>query len=237
MRIPLLTALASLLLLQGCSSNPLSPTGEAVYYALQTDTTLRAWVDACQDVNAETRQAAFTARQNWWKRNGAFVESADFGLNYDIIHVTEDRAETGARLAMALTWQVVETAEKEVNELLADAGNRGDLCMRVLNQYNNGERDLHGNDKVYDSLVSLQRRSQKEGKDLALKRAAVESKTGKVYGRSFYVVEKMAKRNGCPGAEVHLLKNAWPFEVYDARCPDGSYLLMRCEWGNCLVTD
>ena len=47
--------LAALVLLQGCSNNPLSPTGEAVYYALQTDTTLRAWADACADVSAETR--------------------------------------------------------------------------------------------------------------------------------------------------------------------------------------
>ncbi|MAD45206.1 MAG: hypothetical protein CMI02_15270 [Oceanospirillaceae bacterium] len=229
--------LAALVLLQGCSNNPLSPTGEAVYYALQTDTTLRAWADACADVSAETRQAAYTAEQNWWKRNGAFVESADFGLNYDIITVTDERAETGARMAMALTWQVVETAEAEVNDLLSGASNKEDLCLRVLNQYNDGERDLRGNDKVYNSLVDLQRRSQKQGEDLAIKRAAVEKKTGKVYGRSFYVVEKMAKRNGCPGAEVHLLKNAWPFEVYDAKCPDGSYLLMRCEWGNCLVTE
>ncbi|WP_430461984.1 hypothetical protein ACQUQU_04100 [Thalassolituus sp. LLYu03] len=237
MRSLLLPAIATLGILQGCSSSPLSPTGDAVYYALQSDTTLRAWVDACEKVSADTRQAAYTARQNWWKRNGAFVESADFGLGYDIIHVSDERAETGARMAMALTWQVVETAENEVNDLLSSSGNRADLCKRVLDQYNNGERDLHGNSDVYDSLVSLQRRSEREGKDTSIKRAAIESKTGKVYGRSFYVVEKMAKRQGCAGAEVHLLKNAWPFEVYDARCPDDSYLLVRCEWGNCLVTD
>ncbi len=229
--------LASLALLQGCSSTQLSPTGEAVYYALQTDTTLRTWVDACDDVSAKAKQAAYTAKQNWWQRNGAFVESADFGLVYDIIHVTDDRTETGARMAMALTWQVVETAEAEVQELLSASGDKEDLCLRVLSQYNQGERDLRSQDKVYESLVNLQRRSQRDGTDLNLKRAAVEQKAGKVYGRSFYVVEKMAKRNGCSGAEVHLLKNAWPHEVYDARCPDNSYLLVRCEWGNCLVTD
>ena len=237
MRIFPASVILSVLLMQGCASTQLSPTGDAVYYALQTDTTLRSWVDACEGVSAKAKQAAYTARQNWWKRNGAFVESADFGLAYDMITVTDERAETGARVAMALTWQVVETAEKEVNDLLDGASDREDLCLRVLSQYNQGERDLRGNDKVYDSLVNLQRRYQSEGTDLNLKRAAVESKTGKIYGRSFYVVEKMAKRNGCSGAEVQLLKNAWPFEVYDARCPDGSYLLVRCEWGNCLVTE
>ena len=85
--------------------------------------------------------------------------------------------------------------------------------------------------------MDLQRRSQQQGEDLEIKRAAVSVEAGKEYGRSFYVVEKMAKRNGCSGAEVHLLKNAWPHEVYDASCPDGSYLLMRCEWGNCLIAD
>ncbi|MAK92138.1 MAG: hypothetical protein CMI03_01055 [Oceanospirillaceae bacterium] len=229
--------LAAMLGLHGCASSPLSPTGEAVYYALQTDTTLRAWADACSDVSARAGQAAFTAEKNWWKRNGAMVEGADFGLAYDIINVTDTRVETGARVAMALTWQVVETAEAEVNDMLASASNKEDLCLRVLDQYNEGQRDLRGDDKVYQSLVDLQRRSQQQGEDLEIKRAAVSVEAGKEYGRSFYVVEKMAKRNGCSGAEVHLLKNAWPHEVYDASCPDGSYLLMRCEWGNCLIAD
>jgi len=223
--------------LAGCSSNPLSPTGEAIYYALQTDTSIRSWVDACYDVSSEAKQKALTAKRNWWQRNGAFVESADFGLAYDIIHVTDDRAETGARMAMALTWQVVETAEREVNELMGDVSNKEDLCLRILNQYNEGERDLRGNQELYDSLVKLQRRSQSQGKDLAMQRASVEKRTKRIYGRSFYVVEKLAKRHGCPAAEVQLLKNDWPHEVYDARCPDGSYVLARCEWGNCLITD
>lgn len=223
--------------LVGCSSNPLSPTGEAVYYALQTDTSLRSWVDACYDVSSETKQQALRTQRNWWKRNGAFVESADFGLAYDIIKVTDDRAETGARMAMALTWQVVETAEQEVNELMTGASDKEDLCLRILERYNEGEMDLRGNEKLYQGLVKLQRRSQSQGKDLAMKRASVEKRTKTVYGRSFYVVEKLAKRHGCPGAQVQLLKNDWPHEVYDGRCPDGSYILARCEWGNCLITE
>ncbi|KZZ51068.1 hypothetical protein A3759_00295 [Thalassolituus sp. HI0120] len=223
--------------LVGCSSNPLSPTGEAVYYALQTDTSLRSWVDACYDVSSETKQEALRTQRNWWKRNGAFVEGADFGLAYNIIKVTDDRAETGARMAMALTWQVVETAEQEVNELMTGASDKEDLCLRVLERYNEGEMDLRGNEELYQGLVKLQRRAQSQGKDLAMKRASIEKRTKTVYGRSFYVVEKLAKRHGCPGARVQLLKNDWPHEVYDGRCPDGSYILARCEWGNCLITE
>lgn len=234
-----LTALMLILTagLVGCSSSPLTKTGESIYYALQTDTSLRSWVDACYDVSSDSKRQALMAKRNWWKRNGAFVESADFGLAYDIIKVTDTRAETGARMAMALTWQVVETAEKEVSELMAETSNKEDLCLRILQQYNEGERDLRGNEELYNGLVKLQRRAQSQGKELALKRAAIEKVTKKVYGRSFYVVEKMTKRHGCPGAEVQLLKNDWPHEVYDARCPDGSYILARCEWGNCLITD
>lgn len=236
MRLTFATLLACVGLV-GCSSNPLSPTGEAVYYALQTDTSLRSWVDACEGVSGETKQQALMAQRNWWKRNGAFVESADFGLAYDLVTVTDDRAETGARLAMALTWQVVETAEQEVNELMQSTSDRDELCQRILSQYNEGERDLRGNEALYNNLVKLQRRAQSQGKDLKMKQASIEKRTGKQFGRSFYVVEKMAKREGCPGAKVQLLKNDWPHEVYDARCPDGSYLLARCEWGNCLITD
>lgn len=237
MRRFILSAFAAAGLLQGCATSQLSPTGDAVYYALQTDTTMRTWVDACEGINAETRQAAYMAQQNWWKRNGALVEGADFGLAYDLVQVSGDRPETGARLAMALTWQVVESAEQEVNGLLGKSGNREDLCLRVLGQYDKGERDLHGNEQVYNSLVSLQRKAEQQGPELVLKKAAVEAQSGKVYGRSYYIVEKMAQRQGCPGADVHLLRNAWPHEVYDARCPDNSYLIMRCEWGNCLITD
>lgn len=233
----LMLAALALSSLVGCASNQLSQTGEAVYYALQTDTSLRSWVDACKTVSTTSKQQALMTQKNWWKRNGAFVESADYGLTHDIITVTDDRAETGARMAMAITWQVVETAEQEVDELMQSTSNKESLCDRILSQYNDGERDLRGNESLYNSLVGLQRRAQSGGEDLKMKQASVQAHTGKVYGRSFYVVEKMTKREGCPGAKVQLLKNDWPHEVYDARCPDGSYLLARCEWGNCLIAD
>lgn len=236
MRLISALIVSSLAFLQGCSSSPLSPTGEAVYYALGTDTQLRQWVDACRDVNADIRQQALLTRQNWWQRNGAFVQGADFGLAYDLVQVTDERVETGARVAMALTWNIVEAAEADVRERLAGR-QAAEVCRDVLEQYSRGDYDLRSNSRLYNELVSLQGRQQRQGDDLRLKQAAVNAASGKVYGRSFYVVEKMAVRNGCAGARVQLLKNAWPNEVYDATCPDGSQLLVRCEWGNCRLTD
>ncbi len=235
MRLTILIFAASLAFLQGCSSNPLSPTGEAVYYALEKDTHLRMWSDACQDVSPDLRQSALMAQQNWWQRNGTFVEGADFGLAYDLVQVSDTRTETGARLAMALTWNIVAEAEADIKKRLQ--GDTAEVCRKELAEYNNGARDLRENDRLYRELVTLQQRLQREGTDLNLKRASVAQRSGKVYGRSFYVVERMTMRQGCSGGEIHLLKNAWPHEVYDARCPDGSYLLVRCEWGNCRLTD
>src|SRR5690554_7057864 len=62
--------------LLGCSSTPLSPKGEAVYYALETDTLLRTWEESCKEVNLDVKQKALLTRQNWWQRNGTFVEAA-----------------------------------------------------------------------------------------------------------------------------------------------------------------
>src|SRR5690554_8062217 len=97
--------------LLGCSSTPLSLKGEAVYYALETDTLLRTWEESCKEVNLDVKQKALLTRQNWWQRNGTFVEAADFGLAYDMIQISGDRPETGARLALAVTWDIVENAE------------------------------------------------------------------------------------------------------------------------------
>ncbi len=233
----LIGLLALLALLQGCSSSPLSPTGEAVYYALEKDTHLRLWAEACQGLSPDMRQTALLARQNWWQRNGTFVQGADFGLAYDLVQISDERVETGARLAMALTWNIVASAEADIAERLQSGSQAEAQCRQVLSAYNNGDQDLRGNEPMYEELVSLQRRLQQEGSDLALKRAAVAHSSGKVYGRSFYVVERMGQRQGCAGGEIQLLKNSWPNEVYEARCPDGSYLLVRCEWGNCRFTD
>lgn len=223
--------------LTGCASNPLSPKGTAIYDALQTETSLRAWADACADVSLESRKLAAEAREAWWKRNRTLLESADFGLAYDLAEVTDTRAHTGARLAMGLTWQTIDTSEKEIAEGLDPATDKVDVCTDRLTRYRDGDFDLNAKQETYQALLELQNRKNLQGEDLALKRASIEKQTGRVYGRSFYVVEKLAKRYSCPGAEVHLLDNRWPNEVYDARCTNGSFLIFRCEWGNCMIVD
>jgi hypothetical protein len=84
--------------LVGCSSAPQSSTGQAVYYALQTDVQLRLWVEHCQDMSSKAKQSAWQAKKNWWRRNGAFVEGADFGLTREIMLVSGERDVTGANI-------------------------------------------------------------------------------------------------------------------------------------------
>ncbi|MFK4752155.1 hypothetical protein [Oceanobacter antarcticus] len=238
LRIQIVMVAAALLAgLSGCASSPLSAKGDAIYDALALDTRLRTWADSCSKVSYKADKAAQLARQNWWSRNGNLVESADYGLAYDLVTVTDTRQPTGARLAMALTWGIVESAEQEVNAALANNAERESSCLQVLEEFDRGDLDLADREATYKALLELQHHKDMQGDALLLKQAAVEKQTGKVYGRSYYVVEKLSQRFACPGAQVNLLSNAWPDEVYQARCDDGSFLLVRCQWGNCMIVD
>lgn len=224
------------LLLTGCSSSPLSPTGEAIYYALDVDMRLRTWVDACKSVSPVMRQEAMITRQNWWRRNGDLVEGADFGLAYDLVHISGERAATGARVAMALTWNIVQNAQTEVQARLEDQDSEL-VCRDIMSQYNLGKFDISNNEKLLQALHDLRSRKTLQGNDLRMKQAEVYRQAKTEYGRAFYVAEKIASRRGCEGGQVQFLKNDWPNEVYSVSCPNKSYLIMRCEWGNCRVAD
>ena len=231
----LLSALV-LLFLVGCAA-PKSSTSEAVYYALQTDVQLRLWVEHCEGINGKVKQVAWQAKKNWWRRNGAFVEGADYGLTREIMLVSGDRDVTGANVAMGLTSQVVNEAEKEMQAILDSSSNQQKLCLNMLGKFNDGAYDLRDNNKYYPTLVDLQRRAQRDGTNLEEKSAALAVGKQRKFGRSLYAVEKLAKRSGCPGANVKVIKADWPHEVYDVQCPDKSYVLVRCEWGNCLINE
>lgn len=236
-RLRLSFSLILLSLLTACASAPRSSTGQAVYYALQTDVQLRLWAEHCQDIGPKVKQASWQAKKNWWHRNGAFVEGADYGLTREIMLVSGERDVTGANIALGLTTQVVEDAEAEMAAILEESGDHRKLCLNMLSKFNDGDYDLRDNNQFYPTLVDLQRRAQGDGKALEEKNASLSMKKRRKFGRSLYVVEKLAKRTGCPGANVKVIKADWPHEVYDVTCPDKSYILVRCEWGNCLVND
>jgi hypothetical protein len=186
---------------------PKSSTGQAIYYALKTDVQLRLWVEQCQGMSGKAKQIAWQAKSNWWRRNGAFVEGADFGLTREIMLVSDHRDVSGANLALGITTQFVEEAEAEMKRLLEASGNQEKLCVNMLPKFNDGDFDLRDNNQFYPVLVGLQCRAQQEGVDLEDKSAALTVKKQRKLGLSLYVVEKLAKRSG---ALARMLKSLKP---------------------------
>jgi len=221
------------LLASGCAQTQLSPKGDAIFYALQADTMMNTWRYECAEVSSRANYTAQAARTDWWRRNGELVKGADFGLAYNMVTVTDTRQDTGARVAMALTWEVQERAQALVTEKLNKASDKEALCLEILGEYRQGDWDIKGSEEMRQALMSMKEDAKTSEDVLALRRGMIEKATGKRYGRSLYVVEKHAEQNGCSKDDISLVKGEWPFEVYNLNCPDTPLSLMRCEWGRC----
>lgn len=226
--------LIAALALVGCSGIDRTPDEQAISYALVNDVTVRKLKDQCAQVSQSANQAAWRGYRSWWKRNGNLVEAADYGLSYNLVTLTDNRLETGARYAMGLTFDIVAEAEQRVAELL-DGGNKESTCIDVMAEYQDGSMDLREDGEMYDLLVNLQQKQGRNGEDLALKISKIEDKKAKKYSRSAYVAERLVKREGCVKPRVRALKADGPNEVLEAVCADKSFMLVRCEWRNCKI--
>ncbi|MEK9712309.1 MAG: hypothetical protein VW258_07065, partial [Thalassolituus sp.] len=100
-----------------------------------------------------------------------------------------------------------------------------------------GKWDLNGSEEIREALERMKLESVAEWSEYNVRRGIVEKASGKRYGRSLYVVEKLAEQEGCDKTTVSLLKGEWPYEFYDANCPDKTMSLVRCEWGRCAFVD
>ncbi len=223
--------------LTGCASNQLSPKGDAIFYALQADTMMNTWRYECAAVSGRANYAAETARADWWQRNGDAVEAADFGLAYNLITVTDTRLDTGARVAMGLTWEVQERAVQTVRNKLDGASDKEALCVKVLGEYQSGEWDIKGSEEIQQALVSLEATAASEQDTYRERKGMVETATGKRYGRSLYVVEKLSDQQSCDRSGVSLIKGEWPYEIYNVECDDQPLSIVRCEWGRCTFVE
>ena len=220
--------------LAACSGVSRTPDEQAISYALVNDVAVRKLADECSTVSTAAKQAAWRGYRSWWKRNKTLVEAADYGLSYNLVTLTNDRLETGARYAMGLTFDIVAEAEQRVAELMA-GGNKEETCIDVMGEYRDGGMDLREDGEMYNHLVRIQQAAVNQAEDHYLNIAKIEDKKSKKYSRSAYVVERLVKRSGCIKPKVRTLKSDGPNEVLEATCADKSFMLVRCEWRNCKI--
>ncbi len=229
-----LILILAVLSLAACSGVSRTPDEQAISYALVNDVVVRKLTEECSRVSVTAKQAAWRGYRSWWKRNGSLVEAADYGLSYNLVTLTDDRLETGARYAMGLTFDIVAEAEQQVAELL-EGGDKEDTCLDIMGNYRDGELDLREDTNLYGLLVNLQQEQELQGDDHLLKIGRIEGKQSKKYSRSAYVVEQLVKREGCVKPRVRSLKADGPNEILEAVCADKSFLLVRCEWRSCKI--
>lgn len=228
--------LLMVLFLTACASGPVRPPQEtAIFHALVQDAVIRKVVDQCGELSIELKSNAWMARKEWWQRNGPFVEAADYGFSYNILTLTDKRQQTGARYAMAMAYDVAYESEAIVNSAFA-SGNKQDVCEALLSDYSEGKKDLSKNKNLYGLLLSLVQASENQHEDLLLKQAEVSIKNGRKFSRSSITAERLANRQVCPRSSVSTLKADWPVEVFEVSCPDKSFAIIACNWGNCKVT-
>jgi hypothetical protein len=197
---------------------------------------LRQVVDHCATVNKNLKNHAWQTQLDWWKRNGSFVEAAEFGFSYNLITLNGNRQSAGSRYAMALAMDVALEAETLANPIVK-ASDKMLSCEGVLAEYNEGKMDLSKNRDLYKLLLSLDQQKGRQASDLLIRQAQVVAHSGEKYSRSSITAERLVGRNVCPGPQVNTLKADWPAEIFEATCPDKSVVLVSCEWGNCKIRD
>lgn len=223
-----------LIFLTACASAPEWPPKEnAIIYGLTHDATMRKVMVHCTATQPLLRDKAWQAEKNWWKRNGLFIEAADYGFSYNLLTLNGSRQETNARYAMALALEVQKAADSRAK--IVTTSSDPENCVKIISEYNDGGRDLNKNSEYHPILTSLYQARKSQGPDLLLKQARVAEKTGKKYSRSSITAERLVNRSVCPRAKVTTLKSNWPTEIFEARCPDKTYALISCEWGNCKI--
>ena len=228
------TLIALSLLLAACSGTSRKPQDQAIYQALVYDATLRNLAEQCINVSDTTDQEVWRTQKEWWKRNGTLVEAADYGFSYNVLNLTGDRQDTGARYAMSLSFDVVSDAKMRANEALQE-GKTDITCQAALAEFKDGNNDLKRESEFYSLLRDLALEKNNKGEDLLLKQAELAVQKGKKYSRSSVTAERLAKRTTCPGVIVHTLKSDWPLEIFEAACPDKTYVLVECNWGTCKI--
>jgi len=227
-----ITLIGLSLLIVACSGPTRKPNEQAIFHALVEDVTFRKLSEHCRGVSKIAANKVWRAQKKWWERNGVFIEAADYNFSYNLINLTGERQETGARYAMGLSYDIVYEAESRANETITN-GLEEEACIEVMSDYSDGKMDLSENKDFYALLLNLVQQKKDQGDDLQLKQSRLEVQKGQTYSRSSITARNIARRTVCPGVVIQTLKSKWPLEIFEAVCPDESYALLECKWGHC----
>jgi hypothetical protein len=227
-----ITLILMTVLMTACAGSSRMPQEEAIYQTLIEDVTFRKIASHCLSVSKRSEHQVWRAQKEWWDRNSVIVEAADYGFSYNVINLTGERQDTGARYAMGLSFDIVREAEKKADTVIGE-GLEEEECIEIMGDYRAGENDLSADDERYALLLKLMQKKKREGKDLELQQAQIINKTGESYSRSSMSARRLAHRTVCPGASITTLKSEWPIEIFEAVCNDDSYVLIECKWGSC----
>jgi hypothetical protein len=229
MPFKLLCTLIMALLFVSCSSLP--PKSEAIYDTLMIDNSLRGAVGSCAALGDTEKRVIVAARNNWWRTNSSYVMAADWGLlklNWDDAHKSAESQRVLLGLALLENIQS-ESAQKQSSLLKGKATTAS--CEKLAKSIDKGKFDVSKSKSTVKILDALNA-DRKNVEGVAATAQSINNRYRK-YGRSLFVVEKALREAGCSSANISLLRNSWPLEVYDATCNETDYILVRCEWGRC----
>lgn len=232
-KILLMTGLVAITTVVGCASSGAKYTNEAVAYALSTEAELRALVAACDRVSGPASAEAREADREWWRRNATMMQAADYGFIRELGSFADSRREESLVLfTMNAGYSLDQQMQANVAKRL-DTRNPERVCLQELASFRTGDRDLSRSARHYTELVALSAEARIDQNALRSSRAPASA--NRDFGRSFYQTESALAAIGCRQANISMLKNDWPMEVYEAQCQDTSYHLVRCEWNRCEV--
>lgn len=217
-------------ILTGCASLP--PQTKAIQHSLSTDAALREATQRCTELGPAERRLAQREHSLWLKRNQEWVRAADHGLlslHWD--QVSSSGEKPRAILSMQILEGVQMDALSQVNDWFGDYTEESD-CVSLFKKVAKEKMEL-GEGK-HAELLSPYKLPAADLNAIVQSATPINARYLK-FGRSLFVVEKVLKEEGCRQANIALLRNSWPLEVYDAVCTPEDYKIVQCQWGRCEV--
>lgn len=232
--------LSALVILAACSSVPTKEYTaleryQAALYALQENYTLATIVAACNQLDEASKTYAAEVQQEWWDTNWYWVAGANEEFNQQIKQRQESMGEYLGQLeALNFIKHMELNTNSDIKNKILLTNHRSQACERRLRPYVQGEKKL--SDSQYGKILEAIRLNYLNA-SVSPRRPVPDFQTDVEVrykeGRSLVEVERTARDEVCAEAQVVLLKEQWPLEIYGVMCGDVARRVVKCEWGAC----